>query len=188
MKLKKSKSSKIVKPKVKINHFRNKKKPPKDNSHKTKEELIAERDERREKRKSFYIDPDEFVKEIKNYYKTEKMTNEIGVMINNIAVKLSFSPNFINYTFKDQMQGDAVIKMFTALKNKKFDCSRGYSPFSYFTKIAFNAFRNRIKKEQKQRETLKSYQEDTYDALLQVGIDINKENPQQNNEGNVNNV
>jgi hypothetical protein len=183
MKLKKLKKPKKIK--SKINYFRNKKKIPQDNSHKTKEELIAERDERREKRKAFYIDPDEFVKEIKNYYKTNIMTNEIGVMINNIAVKLSFSPNFINYTFRDQMQGDAIIKMFTALKNKKFDCARGYSPFSYFTKIAFNSFRNRIKKEQKQRETLAAYQEDTYDALLQLGIDVNKESALKNNDGNI---
>jgi DNA-directed RNA polymerase specialized sigma24 family protein len=106
-------------------------------------------------------------------------------MINNIAVKLSFSPNFINYTFKGEMCGDAIIKMFTALKNKKFDCDRGFSPFSYFTKIAFNSFRNRIKKEQKMRETLAAYKEDTYDALLQIGIDVNKENTQPNNDGNI---
>ena len=64
------------------------------------------------------------------------------------------------------MIGDAIVKMFTALKNKKFNIDAGYNPFSYFTTIAFHAFINRIKKEKKHHEIVQQYQESIYDQLL----------------------
>ena len=64
------------------------------------------------------------------------------------------------------MIGDAVYKMLLAIKNKKFDITSEYNPFSYFTTIAFHAFINRIKKEKKQREIVSQYQESVYEELL----------------------
>ena len=69
-------------------------------------------------------------------------------------------------TYKDEMVGDAIVKMYTAIKNKKFDIRTEYSPFSYFTTIAFNAFINRIKKEKKHHETLNQYKEMMYEQEL----------------------
>ena len=60
------------------------------------------------------------------------------------------------------MIGDAVLKMWSAIRNKKFDVSTKNNPFSYFTTIAFHAFINRIKKEKKHRETIVKYQETFY--------------------------
>ena len=37
--------------------------------------------------------------------------------LNKIATGLSYAPNFINYSYKDEMVGDAILKMFSALKN-----------------------------------------------------------------------
>jgi len=48
--------------------------------------------------------------------------------------------------------------MFKALMSKKYDREKGTNPFSYFTRIAFNAFRNRIKKEKHINETHIKYQ------------------------------
>ena len=64
------------------------------------------------------------------------------------------------------MIGDAILKMFSALKNKKFNTDTGNNPFSYFTTIAFHAFINRIKKEKKHRETLSNYQEAVYNDIM----------------------
>jgi len=56
--------------------------------------------------------------------------------------------------------------MVSALKNKKFKLNSGFSPFSYFTTIAFHAFINRIKKEKKHHETTNNYKEKVYIDLL----------------------
>ena len=67
------------------------------------------------------------------------------------------------------MIGDAVIRMIEALTSQKFDPHKG-NPFSYFTKIAFHAFCNRIKKEKKARQTLLNYQNEVYGNMKNEGI------------------
>jgi DNA-directed RNA polymerase specialized sigma24 family protein len=56
------------------------------------------------------------------------------------------------------MVGDGIIRMMKALIAKKYNRDKGTNPFSYFTRIAFNAFRNRIKKEKHIHETHEKYQ------------------------------
>ena len=82
-----------------------------------------------------------------------------------IANRLAFAPNFINYTYREEMVGDAVIRMIEALTSQKFNPDKG-NPFSYFTKIAFHAFCNRIKKEKKIREALVNYQNSVYNEMI----------------------
>ena len=70
-------------------------------------------------------------------------------------------------TYKDEMIGDATIKIMSALVHKKFNPIKAKgNPFSYFTKIAVNSFRNRIKKEKKAHEALRAYQEETYGRIM----------------------
>jgi DNA-directed RNA polymerase specialized sigma24 family protein len=64
------------------------------------------------------------------------------------------------------MIGDALVKMYTALQNKKFNVESDYNPFSYFTTIAFHAFINRIKKEKKHTETVSQYKEKVYEEEM----------------------
>ena len=64
------------------------------------------------------------------------------------------------------MIGDALVKMYTALKNKKFNVESDYNPFSYFTTIAFHAFINRIKKEKKHHNTITEYKEMVYEKEM----------------------
>jgi len=121
------------------------------------------------KRHKNYVDPKVFEDDIVHFYNTGEIRDQLGKDIFNIAHRLGFRPNFINYSYKEEMVGDAVVKMFAALKNKKFDPSKGYNPFSYYTKIAFNAFRNRIKKEKKAHAVLVDYQEEVYNTLVDAG-------------------
>ena len=97
-------------------------------------------------KKPYYVSPKEFTQDIQEYYNsgTDEIGNKLGESIYKIATGLSFAPNFINYSYKDDMVGDAIVKMFSALKSKKFDLTTGNNPFSYFTTIAFHAFINRI--------------------------------------------
>jgi len=110
----------------------------------------------------FYVDPKLFDEEIVKYYTSGVLTNDLAEMVNKIAHKLSYASNFINYTYREDMVGDALIRMFKALMSKKYDREKGTNPFSYFTRIAFNAFRNRIKKEKHINETHLKYQEEIF--------------------------
>ena len=95
----------------------------------------------------YYVSPKAFSLELMEYYKTGIMSDKLVVMASNIALRLAYKPNFLNYTWKDEMVGDAVIKIMSALVHKKFNPIKAKgNPFSYFTKIAINSFRNRIKK------------------------------------------
>jgi len=105
----------------------------------------------------FYVQPAEFDQEIMNYYDTGKMSDNLALMVSKISHKLSYAPNFINYSYREEMVGDGVIRMMKALIAKKYNRDKGTNPFSYFTRIAFNAFRNRIKKEKHVHETHEKY-------------------------------
>jgi hypothetical protein len=110
-------------------------------------------------KKKFYVDPKEFDTEIKNYYNTGVISNILADMISKISHKLSFAGNFINYSYREEMVGDGIVRMMKALLARKYDHTKANNPFSYFTKIAFNAFRNRIKKEKHIHEAHEKYQE-----------------------------
>ena len=119
--------------------------------------------------KEHYVNPEEFKLQILKYYKTNVFTDDVADSIYKIANRLAFAPNFINYTYREEMVGDAVIRMIEALTSQKFDPHKG-NPFSYFTKIAFHAFCNRIKKEKKIRETLVNYQNKVYNEMIDERI------------------
>ena len=124
------------------------------------------------KSKEHYVNSKEFKEAIAKYYDTDVCGEDLGEMITKIAHGLSYAPNFINYSYKDEMIGDAVVKMFTALFNKKFNLDacdsngKKYNPFSYFTTIAFHAFINRIKKEKRHHQALNEYKERVYEETL----------------------
>jgi hypothetical protein len=118
------------------------------------------------KDKVHYVNSREFEEEIRAYYKSGHVTQKLGESLTKIAHGLSYAPNFINYSYKDDMIGDAVVKMFSALRNQKFKLDTGFSPFSYFTTIAFHAFINRIKKENKHHAVLNEYREKVFTELM----------------------
>lgn len=119
----------------------------------------------KEELKDVYIDPIEMERLIQEFYdsNTDIISNRLAEMIQMIAVRLGLARNFYSYSFKTEMQGDAIVKMVTALRRKRFKCGVGYNPFSYFTKVAYHAFQNCIKKSKKDFDTLKRYQEEVYE-------------------------
>ena len=108
----------------------------------------------------FYVEPKMFDEEIIKFYDSGVISNELAEMISKISHKLSYAPNFINYSYREEMVGDGIIRMMKAIIAKKYNRDKGTNPFSYFTRIAFNAFRNRIKKEKHIHETHAKYQKE----------------------------
>jgi len=113
-----------------------------------------------------YVNQAEFMEELKQYYSSDVISEQLATFVKKIAEGLSYAPNFINYTYKDEMVGDAILKMVQALEHKKFDLENRDNPFGYFTTIAFHAFINRIKKEKRQRQAINDYQEQVYQELM----------------------
>lgn len=74
--------------------------------------------------------------------------NYIGECFLKIANGLSYKPNFINYTYRDEMIGDGIENCLQYISN--FDPDKSNNPFSYFTQIIYYAFIRRIQKEKKQ--------------------------------------
>lgn len=71
----------------------------------------------------------------------------IGQCLLKIAEHLSYKGNFINYTFREEMVGDAIENAIQYLEN--FDPAKSNNPFAYFTQLMGYAFLRRIAKEEK---------------------------------------
>ena len=132
--------------------------------------------------KEHYVNNKEFLLAMINYRKAvnkakrEKkpkppVTDYIGSCFLKIANHLSFRPNFINYTFRDDMISDGIENCLQYLDN--FNPEKSNNPFAYFTQIIYYAFVRRIQKEKKQ-VTIKNrlITESNYDDMtLQPGED-----------------
>ena len=80
--------------------------------------------------------------------KRPPVTNYIGECFLKIANHLSYRPNFINYTYKEDMISDGIENCLQYVSN--FDPNKSNNPFAYFTQIIYYAFIRRIQKEKKQ--------------------------------------
>lgn len=76
------------------------------------------------------------------------VSNYIGECILKIATHLSYKPNFINYSYRDDMILDGVENCIQYIDN--FNPDKSNNPFAYFTQIIYYAFLRRIAKEKKQ--------------------------------------
>lgn len=114
---------------------------------------------RMKKKKEHYVNNGEFLAAMVDYrnlvLESKKnevdrpiMPNYIGECFIKIATHLSYKPNFINYTFRDDMIADGIENCIQYVDN--FDPAKSENPFAYFTQIIYFAFLRRIQKEKKQ--------------------------------------
>ena len=110
-------------------------------------------------RKEHYVNNKEFLAAMVEYRNSvllaEKkkqpkppVTDYIGSCFLKIANHLSYRPNFINYTYKEDMISDGIENCLQYVAN--FDPEKSNNPFAYFTQIIYYAFIRRIQKEKKQ--------------------------------------
>jgi len=84
-----------------------------------------------------------------------KVTDYIAKCFIRIAEGLSHRPNFVRYTYREEMVMDAVENCLRAIGNYNIDtATRTGKPnaFSYFTQICYFAFIRRITKEKRQQD------------------------------------
>ena len=118
------------------------------------------------KEKPHYVNNKEFSYAVVDYVKAAnaainkdevppKVTDYIATCFMKISEGLSHRPNFVRYTYRDEMVMDAVENCLRAIRNYKIEtATRTGNPnaFSYFTQICFFAFIRRITKEKKQQD------------------------------------
>ena len=111
------------------------------------------------KEKPHYVDNKKFLEAMIEYRdRCEKAKNRnrkkpvvtyyFGECFLKIANHLSYRPNFINYTFRDDMISDGIENCLQYMDN--FNPDKSNNPFAYFTQIIYYAFIRRIQKEKKQ--------------------------------------
>ena len=102
-----------------------------------------------------YVNNRDFFEAIKTYKEkvainpNTRIPDYIGTCILKICERLSTKPNFVGYSFRDEMIADAVENCIHSVL--LFNIERSDNPFAYFTQIAWNAFLRRIAKEKKEQ-------------------------------------
>jgi len=87
--------------------------------------------------------------------------NYVGECFLKIAEHLSRKPNFVSYSFRDEMIADGIENCIQYFRN--FNPDKSKNPFAYFTQIIYFAFLRRITREKKQLYV-------KYKATQQFGI------------------
>ena len=111
------------------------------------------------KKTNHYVNNADFLKALIDYREKCELANKegkpepqipnyIGECFYKIADHLSRKPNFISYSFRDEMVADGIENCLMYFRN--FDDSKSKNPFAYFTQIIYYAFLRRIMKEKKQ--------------------------------------
>jgi len=109
--------------------------------------------------KNHYINNKDFLREMTKYRTAIRKAKRLGQpkpqipryvaeCFMKIAENLSHKPNFLSYTFRDEMVADAIENCVMYVDN--FDPAKSSNPFAYFTQITYYAFLRRIQKEKKQ--------------------------------------
>jgi hypothetical protein len=106
-----------------------------------------------------YIDNKMFLKEMVIWRKAVRKAKRegavkpripeyVGECFMKIAENLSHKPNFLSYTFREEMKSDAIENCVMYADN--FNPAKSKNPFAYFTQIVYYAFLRRIQREKKQ--------------------------------------
>ena len=131
------------------------------------------------KQKPHYVNNKQFSESVVDYVKDKlaaikrgedepRIPEYIGECFLKIAEGLSHKPNFIRYTYRDEMVMDAVENCIKAVGNYNIEtATRTGKPnaFAYFTQISYFAFLRRIAKEKKQQDIKLKY-------LEQSGVEV----------------
>lgn len=113
---------------------------------------------RNKKKNPHYVNNKEFLEAMVKFKESVREAEDSGSerpvvpiyvadCIMKIATHLSYKPNFVNYTFRDEMICDGIENCLQYIDN--FNPEKSSNPFAYFTQIVYFAFLRRIQKEKK---------------------------------------
>ena len=94
-----------------------------------------------------YIRNDVFLIELSKSNDKGEMTNGLAMIMMAICEGLMKRPNFRGYSYRDDLEACAIINLTKVWH--KFDATKFKNPHAYFTRVAWNAIVQEIKKEKK---------------------------------------
>jgi len=121
---------------------------------------------KKRKNAAYYIDNQEFFDEIIHCQKVldGKCSEKLGAMFLKMTNGIIRRPNFVNYSFKEDMIGVALIFCIKAVPKFKPEFSK--NAFGYFTKIIFRAFINQITLFKTKNMKLNAWIDKEYEKLV----------------------
>jgi len=157
------------------------------------------KNERVRRAKEHYVNNKEFSQAVVDYVRSVNesrknnseepiITDYIGRCFLKICEGLSHKPNFIGYTYREEMVMDAVENCIKAIMNYNVDkATRTGLPnaFAYFTQISYFAFLRRIAKEKKQQDIKERY---IAYAGADAFADFNSEMPNSDSDNIINSI
>jgi len=112
-----------------------------------------------------YIDPKELKKEIIAWQQSGVMSERLGILFTMLAENISFSKNFINYTWRNDMIQNAVLHLCKYARSFKPEHPKA-NVFGYCTQIVWRSMVQYIKKENRYHRTKKE--------LFEHGLELQK--------------
>lgn len=116
-----------------------------------------------------------------------RITEYLGKTISDICTHFSYKPNYINYSFREEMISDAIENCLRVIDN--FDTEKYSNPFAYFTQVTFYAFLRRIEEEKEQQyfkfklleelpvdEMIETTDSDSGDSRFTPAVDFMRDN------------
>lgn len=119
--------------------------------------------------KHFIVSNDELIEVARSHWRGDlisgeysltsgRITNELGKMFMKLAEEISHKPNYRNYTYLDEMMGDARIQLVKnallfkeSLLYRHVKPTTQLNPFAYYTSFVNNAFRSVLNSEKNVR-------------------------------------
>lgn len=96
-----------------------------------------------------YLSNKNILEQLRLSNENNQATDELCRMFIRLAHRLSSKGNFVSYSFREEMESEGVLHMFSAWH--KFDVEKSQNPFAFFTQVCKNAFIQVLNKEKKHR-------------------------------------
>jgi len=92
-----------------------------------------------------YINNEDLLTEVIKFKENGVVSEELGKMLLVLANNYSFKGNFVGYTWREDMVGEAVLTCIKYLKN--FNPEKSRNAFAYITQICKNSYKLYIKEQ-----------------------------------------
>ena len=100
--------------------------------------------------KGHYLTNAELLASIAEAKEQGKLTTRLAKNLHILAERYSYSHNWVNYSFREDMVAAAVMNL--CVNWHKFDPTMGDNPFAYYTQAVYRSFLQYLAEEKKQRD------------------------------------
>lgn len=100
-------------------------------------------------RKKNYLNNKDLFKQVVLSKELGRMNDELAKMLTMLTARYGRHPNFLGYTYNDDMQAYAMMQLVHSWNS--FNCDKYDNPFAYYTQSIKNSFYQFLNKEKKQR-------------------------------------